>query len=34
MNGIIEKLNNAAYNEYTFGNLEKAAAYFEKAYNA
>ena len=34
MNGIIEKYNNAAYNEYTFGNLEKAAAYFEKAYNA
>lgn len=34
INGIVEKLNNAAYNEYSFGKLENASKYFEQAYKA
>lgn len=31
---IVEKLNNQAYNEYSFGNLAAASKYFQKAYEA
>lgn len=34
VNSIVEKNNNAAYNEYSFGNLAKATTYFKKAFEA
>lgn len=34
VSGIVEKFNNAAYNEYSLGNFDKASVFFKKAYDA
>lgn len=34
VSGIVEKFNNAAYNEYSFGNFAGASKFFQKAYDA